>query len=316
MHRQNSMILLSSCLALSCLGQAQAQSDESSETTVIRTTTTVTGADSPVVVQSRTLNSIAMPALSSSGNYLVVDPITGLLKGRFDPVAGLVDGRTLQAGLVIVDRPTGNVVAIIDGSGRAVDASVAPASDVLLVSIESRRKDLNRQIAEALNRGRLSSLEANALRAELERISTEESASRIDSGTITYRRALVSAYNLNSLSQRLYPTAVVTPIISPQFVVLNKQLTMVDNTTYRKLQLLQRIDDEYQAGRLSADNVSRLKSQLDQVSSLETRYRVDGELSASRSRTLSMKLDQVDTALGKNIANTNEKRARIGIRVN
>jgi len=246
----------------------------------------------------------------------VVDPISGLPKGRYDPVAGRIDGGTLQTGLVIVDKPTGNLVATVDASGRIVDVSVAPVSDVLMVSIDTRRRDLDQQIAESLNRGRISVAQASALRAELDRITSDEAVLRQSGGTLTYRQALVVGYNLNTLSQRLSPTAVFTPIISPQLIIRDKQLTLVDAITYRKLQLLRRIDDEYQAGRLSAEYVSRLKAQLDKISALETRSRKRGELSASKSRALSIKLDQLEASLNNDVAIINEKRSKIGIRVN
>jgi len=80
--------------------------------------------------------------------------------------------------------------------------------------------------------------------------------------------------------------------------------------------LLNRIDNEYQAGRLSADNVSHLKAQMYRTSVLEARYRRNGELSESRTRDLTEKLDQLQSALSNDVAIINEKRARIGILVN
>lgn len=301
MSHQDFIVSLTSCLVLSSFCAVRADSVETTETTVTRT--------------SNVSDSIQPISLPATGNYLVVDPFTGMLKGRYDPVAGMVDGRTLQSGLVIVDKPSGNLVAIIDPSGRAVDLNAAPASDVFMVSIDSRRKDLERQYALALNRGQLTATEVSSLRAELDRIAAEQAATA-SGNSYSYRRALVVASDLNNLSQRLYPAAVTTPVIAPQFVVLNKQVTMVDPITSRKMQLLNRIEDEYQAGRLSSDNVSDLKGRMDRISSQETRYRRDGELSDSKLTALSIKLDQLETVLGEDVANVNEKRARIGIKVN
>lgn len=298
MSNQQSFILLSSCLLLSSLCVAKA---DTIETTTTQTTTT--SAASPVF------------ALSASGNYFVVDPITGTPVGHYDPVARLVDGRTLQSGLVIVDKPSGNLVATVDAFGNIVDVSVAPATEVLVVSINSRRADLDRQIAQALARGQITAAKAADMRAQLERISANETAFRVN-GTLTYRQALVVASDLNILGQRLYPTAVVTPVVAPQFVVQDTRLTMVDNITYRKLHLSRRIDDEYQAGRLSSNNVSDLKEKMATVSSLEMRYRKNGELSESKNRAISTKLDQLETSLNRDVSNINEKRSEIGIRVN
>jgi hypothetical protein len=77
-----------------------------------------------------------------------------------------------------------------------------------------------------------------------------------------------------------------------------------------------RVDDEYAAGRLSNDNVARLKSQLNEVSSLKTKYTRNGKLKDSNSKTIVMKLDKVQTSMDRNIADINSKRSRIGIKVN
>jgi hypothetical protein len=246
---------------------------------------------------------------------LVVDPITGVVQGSYDPEVPQI----YQSGLVIVDSSTGKLLATVDSLGNVVDVNAAPATDVLVVSINARRRDLERQIAEALTRGQLTAIQANVMRADLERIASDESASRNLAGTLTYQKAMVLGYGLNSLSDRLAPvtqTVVVTPVISPQFVTVDGQLTMVDNVTYRKLQLQRRIDDEFAAGRLSNDQVSKLKSLLNKISILETKYRTDGQLSESKNRILSIKLDQLHSTLETDIAIINQRRSGIGIRVN
>jgi hypothetical protein len=245
----------------------------------------------------------------------VVDPITGVVQGNYDPEATQI----LQSGLVIVDSSSGKLLATVDSLGNVVDVNAAPATEVLVVSIDARRRDLDRQIAEALNKGQLTAAQSNALRADLERIASDESASRQAAGTITYQKAMALGFGLNSLSDRLAPvtqTVVVTPVIAPQFVTVDGQVTMVDNVTYRKLQLQARIDDEYAAGRLSGDQVSRLKSELNKISALETKFRRDGQLSDSKNRILSIKLDQLHSSLDTDVAIINQRRSGIGIRVN
>lgn len=300
MSHQTSFLLLSGCLALSCFSFLAQADTITTETT---TTTTAPG-------------STALFTLPSTGEYVVVDPITGAAAGRYDPVARLVNGRTLQSGVVIVDKPTGNLVATVDASGRIVDVGVAPVTDVLMVSLDTRRKDLDQQIAESLTKGNLSAARAAVFRADLERISNEEAAYRQSGGTLTYRQALVTGYNLNTLAQRVNPSVAFVPAVSPQFVLQDKQITMVDEVTYRRLQLTRRIDDEYQAGRLSSAYVSRLNMQADKVASLEARSRKHGELSASKSRAISSKLDQLESSMNSDVQIINQKRARIGIRVN
>ncbi|MBI5174003.1 MAG: hypothetical protein HY986_14065 [Candidatus Melainabacteria bacterium] len=308
MRHQVTLMLATGVLAYTFSCAAQAETTEVTERTI--RTSTVSSDGSGV---SSVSTSFSLPR---AGNYLVVDPTTGILKGRYDPVAGLVDGRQIQSGLAIVDGPSGRVMAIADATGRIVDVTVAPASDTMLMAIEARRKEMDRSLAEALSAGRLPSAQVVSLRSELERIANEEALLRSAGNVVPYSKALMFSNDLSLLSQRIYPVGAVTAVETPQFVVMDKQVTMVDSVTYRKLQLTRRIDAEYQSGRLSQDNVSRLKSQLDKVSSLETKYRQSGELSSSKSRTLAMKLDQVESELGNDIAEINEKRARIGIKVN
>jgi len=290
--------LLSGCLIFSGLA---AKADTTETTTTQTTTTTDFG----------TVN------LSPNGSYQVVDPITGRVLGAYDPTARLVEGRTLESGVVIVDKTNGGLVATVDSSGNIVDISRAPATQTLLVSIDTRRQDLNRRIDEALNRGTLSAAQASAMRAELEQIAADEESARRNAGAVTYRRALVMGYGLNTLSERLVPmtqTVTFEPVISTQFVDINGRFVMVDSITAREQRLQRRIDDEYTAGRLSAQQVSKRKEDLNKISSLEAQYRKNGELSDSKEKKLSEKLDRVQTSIDENVTSINQKRSKIGIR--
>lgn len=290
--------LLSGCLIFSGLA---AKADTTETTTTQTTTTTDFG----------TVN------LSPNGSYQVVDPITGRVLGAYDPTARLVEGRALESGVVIVDKTNGGLVATVDSSGNIVDISRAPATQTLLVSIDTRRQDLNRRIDEALNRGTLSAAQASAMRAELEQIAADEESARRNAGAVTYRRALVMGYGLNTLSERLVPmtqTVTFEPVISTQFVDINGRFVMVDSITAREQRLQRRIDDEYTAGRLSAQQVSKRKEDLNKISSLEAQYRKNGELSDSKEKKLSEKLDRVQTSIDENVTSINQKRSKIGIR--
>lgn len=298
-QRSFTLSLLAGCLVISGLAASKADT----ETTTTQTTTTSIG--------GTTLS------LSANGSYQVVDPITGRLIGSYDPTARLVEGRRLQGGVVIVDRNNGSLVATVDSSGNIVDIGMAPASQTLIVSIDTRRQDLNRRIDEALNKGTLNAAQASELRAELDRIASDEEAARQTAGVLSYRKALLLGYGLNTLSERLVPmmeTVALQPVISTQFVTVDGRLVMVDGITAREQKLGRRIDDEYAAGRLSGAQVSRRKEDLNKISSLETQYRKNGVLSNSKEKRLSEKLDKLQTAIADNVASINQKRSKIGIR--
>jgi hypothetical protein len=112
------------------------------------------------------------------------------------------------------------------------------------------------------------------------------------------------------------PTTAVTPLLGARMINTNGQLVVVNDVDYRRAQLSQKIDDEYAAGRLSTQQVSRLKDQLNVVASLETQYSKNGELSSSKTEKISAKLDNVKINLDHDVANINDKRSKIGLKVN
>lgn len=275
------------------------------ETTTVKTTT--------ITSNGQELN------LPTTSTYVLIDPITGNVKGNFDPSRSLTDTRLIQSGLVIYSQDTGKVIGTVDASGRPIQLTAAPAFDSLVAAMDIRRADLERMIADALNRGTMDAAEAAALRTELSRIAAEELAARQSGGVLTYSEALNLALDLNGLGDRLIPfmpATAVTPLLGARMINANGQLIVVDGVDYRKAQLSQRIDDEYTAGRLSAQQVSSLKDQLNAVASLETKYRKNGELSASKTEKISAKLDSVKTKLDQDVANINDKRSKIGLKVN
>ncbi len=275
------------------------------ETTTVKTTT--------ITSNGQELN------LPTTSTYVLVDPITGNVKGNFDPTRGLTDTRLVQTGLVIMSQDNGKVIATLDSTGRPIQLTVAPAFDSLVVAIDARCADLERMIADALNRGVMDAAEASALRTELNKIASEELAARQSGGVLTYSEALTLALNLNGLGDRLVsfmPTTVVAPLLGARMINANGQLLVVNDIDYRRSQLSQRIDDEYTAGRLSAQQVASLKDQLNAVVSLETKYTKNGELSSSKAEKISAKLDSVRSKLDQDVASINEKRSRIGLKVN
>ncbi len=248
--------------------------------------------------------------------YQVIDPISGRMVGRTLVGSSLVGGTRLNRGVVIVDKSSGNLVATVDANGDIVDINSIPATETLVVSINARRADLRSRIEESLKQGRLDAAQASAIRAQLERIAADEAVNSSTPGVLTYRRALMTGYGLNRISDRLIPqTVAFQPIIAPEFVTVNGNLILVDSVTARKNRLSARIEDEYSAGRLSSNQVSRRKQDLSKISTSETRYRRNGELSRSNEAKLSVKLDQLMIAIDENVASINEKRSRIGIRV-
>ena len=280
------------------------------EITTVRTTT--------VTTDSLAVPSVPVVTLSPGGSYFVVDPVTGVMKGVYDPVRGLV-GSTITPGLVVVDNTSNRVMATFDASGRIVAMTNVPAYDSFVVSIDSRRAELERLIVSGRAANNFGEVIAAAMRDELASIAAQESAYRVSGRPLNYEEALSLANRLNALSDRIVPYmggVTVTPLISSRFVTTSGNLVIVDELAARNLRMQRRIDDEYSAGRLSNDHVARLKSQLNETASLQTKYTKNGKLKDSKSREIVMKLDKVQTAMDRDIADINAKRSRIGIKVN
>src|ERR1700691_4143210 len=66
-------------------------------------------------------------SLPTTSTYVLVDPITGIVKGNYDPTRGFTDTQMVQPGLVIIDQPSGRVLATVDSSGRTIDVASVPA---------------------------------------------------------------------------------------------------------------------------------------------------------------------------------------------
>lgn len=296
------------------------------ETTTVKTDP-VTGSTQTTTVRTTTDQGSLNPAnvtatgfvLPSTTTYFVIDPVTGNVIGNFDPSTGLTNTSLVRPGLVIISKDSGKVIATLDSNGRPIELTIAPAFDPLVVSIDARRANIDAMIADCVSRGVMDGAEANALRTELGRITSEEVAFKQSDNCLSYSEALQIALDLNQLQDRLKPfkpAAAVAPLLGAPMIVSNGQILFVDDLDYRKAKLLQRIDDEYTAGRLSTDQVSRLKEQINTASALQTKLTKDGALSESARHKVTVKLDTVNTNLDQDIAVINSKRLKMGIKVN
>jgi hypothetical protein len=231
----------------------------------------------------------------------------------------MFNGQSLQTGVIVIDKSTNKVVATVDSSGRIVDLSSSPATEALIAAVHARSAELRRVIADSLTRGVLTQSQAGGWQARLDRIAADEELYKESGNFLTYSEALQVAYELNALQDEVVPfvhESFTTPAVAARFVFTNGQVTMLDDFDYNKTVVERRIDAEYQAGRLSAKQVSELKEELNDINSQETKYTKEGRISESKSKILSTKLDKIKTRLDQDVASINEKRSKIGIKVN
>ncbi len=340
----NSKVLLSA-FTVSILGCAVMPVFADTET-VIRTTTITEP------VSSSTMEF----TLTGSGDYVVIDPLTGAIKGPYDPIRGFLAG-SLTPGWILLDRSNNKVLASFNSTGRLVALSAVPAYDPFVASIDARRADLERYINESLSLGKITADQAMHLRSDLATITAQEEGYRVNGRSLTYDEALLIASRLNDLHATLNgyvptvalnrlvgstyvisessvvrpgtTTTVMTPVrtvISPstttvltpaRVVIPSTPVVVVSNDIGARIIVMsQRVDDEYKAGRLTNRDVARLKERLNEVSTRQVKYTKNGMLSDSKRRYLSEKLDDIQTSFDNSIASTQRARARIGIRVN
>lgn len=273
------------------------------ETTTVKTTTITTG--EPL-------------SLSAGVSYQVVDPFTGRTMGVYDAGHKSVNF-ALSPGLVIVDDSSNKVVATFDSAGNAISLSSAPVLDPLIVSIDNRRADFDRTIRQIKVRGNVDEATIAALTTTLERINAQEEAYKNAGRPLTYAEQLSLGVQLNDLGDRIVPfssTTTITPVIATRFVTTDGQIVLVDPFSSRNLRMQRQIDAEYAAGRMTNNQVARLKEELNDISSLQARSTKNGHVRESKQRFLTEKMDRVQTDMDNDVASTNEKRARIGIKVN
>ncbi|MBS1989722.1 MAG: hypothetical protein JSS83_04340 [Cyanobacteria bacterium SZAS LIN-3] len=290
--------LLAGGLLLGAAGAALAQV----ETTTVKTTTVTTD---PLMLPVGT-------------TYVVIDPITGATRGVYDPIVKRADF-PLSPGMIVIDSNSNRAVATFDAAGNLVALSSAPVYDPLLSSIDSRRAEFDRVIAELSTRGNYDAATILALREALDRINAQTVAYKSSGRPLTYAEELSLAVQLNDLGDRLMPfsrTVTYTPLVGARFISSEGQIMFIDSYGGRNLQLQRRIDSEYAAGRLSNNQVADLKHDLNEISSMQARYTKGGKIKESKQKLITEKLDKVQTAMERDIASINEKRARIGIKVN
>lgn len=176
--------------------------------------------------------------LPPTSTYVLVDPITGNIKGNYDPTRGFTDAQPVQPGLVIIDQPSGKVIATVDSSGRTIDVASVPAINSLVVAVYTRRCELERMITDSLANGTIDADQASQLRAETDKVAAEEFAAKQYSGILPYSEALSLALALNGIGDRLVSYThmnPITPLLGSRFANVNGQIMMIRGTEYRTL---------------------------------------------------------------------------------
>lgn len=263
-------------------------------------------------IETTTVSSPAF-ALPSGPSYIVVDPLTGKLFGDYSATT------RIPAGYYVAERTTGRVVATTDINGNLVAITSAPAPNVL-VQIQERRAALQQQIEDAIARNTVTVTEINPLRTALEQVAAQEVILRQNANGVTFAQVAPLAYRLNVIGSQLTPvvktTTTYSPLLGERVYVQGGQILIATNDFAARRALLdQRIQFEYDAGRLTNSQVKELRNDLIKVANLELRKKRDGSLSSSNIKAIERRFNELTEDMHDDIAHTNRRRANIGLKV-
>jgi len=172
---------------------------------------------------------------------------------------------------------------------------------VLVTTIEGRRKDLEKTIDEARQRGDISAEQSAAMKRELRRIAQETGLT-----TITYPSAVMLAQDLDLIGQQ-YGTVITTapvyvPIITgSRFTVSTGQTYELDDLSVRRANLEARVTRALLKGRLSDSRAAELRIKLASIGNEANLYLADGRMDPKESRRLYDAFDRVASELEKYI---------------
>jgi hypothetical protein len=224
---------------------------------------------------------------------VVVDPLTGAIRGDYTIGTKTLNGIPLNSSYVVMDKLSRRVIGTFDENGDIIDLNVAPAAGSVIVSVDSHRAALEKQIDSLLLQGQITASQAETVRLDIARLfpATEETTT---TRTVTYSSALTQDSGLYSVEGRLLPMvqkSFVAKAITPRFVTINGQLVLPDDLTYRKLQLERRIDDEFALGHMTKDQLLQLKADMNVISTEEAQFRAGGGGSISDANAAIMAAD-------------------------
>ncbi len=262
-------------------------------------------------IETRTISSPAF-ALPAGTPYIVVDPLSGKLFGDYSSTV------RIPAGYYVAERTTGKVVATTDVNGNLIAITSAPATNIL-AQIQERRAALEQQIADAIAKNTVTVTEIKPLRTALEQVAQQEVVLR-QGGPVTFSQVAPLAYRLNVIGSQLTPVVRTTTAYSPLlgervYVQGNQVLVATNDFAARRALLDQRIQFEYDAGRLTNNQVKELRADLIKVANLELRKKRDGSLSSSNIRAIERRFNELTEDMQESIAHTNRRRANIGLKV-
>jgi hypothetical protein len=209
---------------------------------------------------------------------------------------------TSTTGTPTIVAPAGGGTVVVS-SGASVPLTIVQEQPILQ-TVDQRRADLDRRIAEALASGKLSEKKAKEFRRELERINGEVVVLR-GQPTPSVLRTVVLAQDLDAVALGLHSdvaTVTLVPIIEgSHFTVFNGQIVQLDDLAVRRIELENKILSAQAAGRITWEQSNDMRNQLNSIAAMEEVYRNSngGTITFKDSRAIYRDMDKVANELDK-----------------
>jgi len=197
---------------------------------------------------------------------------------------------------IVATAPSTIVTTSLPATTTTYIATAQP--EILVTTIETRRKNLDRMIDAAREQGKITHKQAEAMKADLRRIARETGTNRL-----TYAQAVAFAQDLDLIGSNVGMVVVsgvpaYVPIINgSHFTVYNGQILQLDDLSVRRADLEARITKDYLQGRLTEGQAATLRAQLDAIGNTKAIYDATGQLNFKESRRLYSDMDKVASEL-------------------
>jgi len=202
-----------------------------------------------------------------------------------------------------IDTPSSVAVNAVPGS--VVYFRTASPS-LLVTTLEGRRKDLDKMIDQARERGDISAQRCEAMKAELRRIARDTG-----SNEISYPLAVMEAEDLDLIATQYGTLVTAAPVYVPiisgsHFTVVDGSVFQLDDLSIRRIDLEGRITKDLLEGRLSESRAAELRAQLSNIGAEAAVYRADGNVDFKESRRLYTEFDRVASGIEKSAGKDNK----------
>jgi len=215
-----------------------------------------------------------------------------------------------------VTTTTTTTDTVVDSNGQMVGHVVKETtikSDVYLETIDTRRFELEKVIAQGMATGKITQSQADYLRSELDYVTKQEQIIKQATGVPPYEQIAVIAVRLDVVGQRLSDLVGYkwVPIVTNgRFVVLNGDVVQLDEIAMRRADLEGKISLALANSTLTTSQADTIRGQLDHIANTEVQFRnssPSGEFTDKQAKELFTDFDHVasnlETDISKNHGN-------------